>query len=75
MATESSHENEAITNARLMAGPQEVLFAQGTGDGRIIGVVTDAPPSSLMLLAAGVAGMAARRARRARANPPKSVFD
>lgn len=71
METERKNENEAIKNARLRAGPQQVVFAQGTGDGRIIGVVTDAQPSSLTLLAAGVEGMAVRRALRARRNPPK----
>jgi MYXO-CTERM domain-containing protein len=43
---------------------RQVLFAR-TSDSRItIGVVSDSPPSSLALLAAGVAGMAARQARR-----------
>jgi hypothetical protein len=47
---------------------QTVLFAQTPDAGMTVGVVTDAEPSSLSLLAAGVAGMAARRARRARHN-------
>jgi hypothetical protein len=58
-----SGEEEVVQNARLVAGPQQVLFAQ-TPPGITIGVVSDAEPSSLALLAAGVAGMAARRARR-----------
>jgi len=54
---------------RLAARPQQVLFAQ-TPPGITIGAVTDAEPSSLALLAAGVAGIAARRARRAERTAP-----
>lgn len=66
MKTETSNEKEAATNADLVAGPQHVLFAKTPVQGMSIGVVTNSEPSSLALLAAGVAGMAARRARRER---------
>ena len=50
--------------------PQNVMFAQSPDAGFVIGVVTEAEPSSLSLLAAGVAGMAARRVRnKARPKP------
>ena len=58
-----SSAREAIHDARLLAEPQRVLFAESP-PGVTFGVVTDSEPSSLALLAAGVAGMAARRARR-----------
>ena len=58
-----SNEEEAAHDARLAAEPQRVLFAK-SAPGVTYGVVTDSEPSSLALLAAGVAGMAARRARR-----------
>jgi hypothetical protein len=61
-----SSEKDAIQNARLMPEPRSVLFAQTPNAGITIGVVSDSEPSSLTLLAAGVAGMAARRARRER---------
>ena len=51
-------------SARGITRPHQVLFAQ-TPPGLTIGAVSDAEPSSLALLAAGVAGLAARRARRA----------
>jgi len=58
-----SSEKEAVQNARSVAEPQYVLFAEAP-PGITIGAVSDSEPSSLALLAAGVAGMAARRARR-----------
>ena len=58
-----SSEKEVVPNARLVARPQHVLFAESP-PGVTLGVVSDSEPSSLALLAAGVAGMAARRARR-----------
>lgn len=46
------------------AGTQQVIFAS-TGNAAVtIGIVCPSGPSSLTLLAAGVAGMAARQARR-----------
>jgi hypothetical protein len=60
---EMGSEEEDAQNARLVARPQEVLFAEPP-PGVTFGVVSDSEPSSLALLAAGVAGMAARRARR-----------
>jgi len=65
MKTEMSNEKEAVKNVPGMAAAQHVLFAQ-TPNGITAGVVSDAEPSSLTLLAAGVAGMAERRARRER---------
>jgi hypothetical protein len=44
---------------------QQVLLAE-TPAGITIGVITDSEPSSLSLLACGVAGMAARHERRER---------
>jgi hypothetical protein len=49
-----------------MPKPQSVLYARTPNGDCVIGVVTDAEPSSLSLLAAGVAGMAARRIPRKR---------
>lgn len=66
MKTEMSNEKEAVINPNLIAGPQHVLFAKTPVQGMTIGVVTNSEPSSLALLAAGVAGMAARRVRRER---------
>lgn len=62
---ETSGEKTPVPNERRVTGPHQVLFAE-TPAGTTIGVVSDAEPSSLALLAAGVAGMAARRARRER---------
>ena len=58
-----SSEKEVVQNAQLVARPQHVLFAESP-PGVTLGVVSDSEPSSLALLAAGVAGMAAHRARR-----------
>ena len=63
MNMEAGSEKEVIQNARIVARPQQILFAE-SAPGTTFGVVSDAEPSSLALLAAGVAGMAARRARR-----------
>ena len=60
-----SKEEKIDEAARLVGRPQQVLFAQ-TPPGMTIGAVSDAAPSSLALLAAGVAGMAARRAHAER---------
>jgi hypothetical protein len=63
---ETGNEKDAIQNARPAPEPRGVLFAQTPNAGMTIGIVCDSEPSSLTLLAAGVAGMAARRARRER---------
>jgi len=60
---EANSENEAVPKPRLVVGPQRVLFAESP-PGFTFGAVSNPEPSSLTLLAAGVAGMAARRARR-----------
>jgi hypothetical protein len=65
MKTEMSNEREAVKNVPVMVATQHVLFAR-TPKGITVGVVSDAEPSSLTLLAAGVAGMAERHARRER---------
>jgi len=65
MKAEISNEREAVKNVPVMAATEQVLFAR-TPKGITVGVVSDAEPSSLTLLAAGVAGMAERRARRER---------
>jgi hypothetical protein len=57
-------QSNAVENIRGPVGLQQVLFAQTTNPGITIGVVCQAEPSSLALLAAGVSGMAARQARR-----------
>ncbi len=54
---------ENTTGAAQIPEAQRVLFAESPA-GTTYGVVSNAEPSSLTLLAAGVAGMAARRARR-----------
>jgi len=61
-----SGEKDAMQNARPRPEPRSVLFAQTPNAGLTIGVVSDSEPSSLALLAAGVAGMAERRVRRER---------
>ena len=61
-----STEKDAGEKARLACEPKTVLFANLPIDSMTIGVVCEAEPSSLALLAAGVAGLAARRARRER---------
>ncbi len=58
-----SGEKEVVPNVGLVAGSRYVLYAEAP-PGITLGAVSDAEPSSLALLAAGVAGMAARRARR-----------
>jgi hypothetical protein len=63
MNIEASNEKEIVQNPQGAARPQHVLFAKSP-PGTTFGVVIDSEPSSLALLAAGVAGMAARRARR-----------
>jgi hypothetical protein len=61
---ETKGKPETMRKVRLTDGLQQILFAQ-TGDPSItVGVVSNAAPSSLALLAAGVAGLEARRARR-----------
>jgi len=59
---EMSSKNKAVHDAGSVAGPQRVLIAK-SAPGVTFGVVSNSEPSSLALLAAGVAGMAARRAR------------
>ena len=63
MNIEAHNDKEIIQGVQRVARPQQVLFAK-SAPGTTFGIVTDAEPSSLALLAAGVAGMAARRARR-----------
>lgn len=67
---EPSNEKDPAGHLHLTPQPRSVLFAQTPDPGMIIGVVCDAEPSSLALLAAGVSGMAARQARRNLANKP-----
>ena len=62
MNTEASNGNEIVQNPRGVPRPQQVLFAKSP-PGTTYGLVCDAEPSSLALLAAGVAGKAARQAR------------
>jgi hypothetical protein len=62
---ETGNEKEAVQYFQPKDQPQSILLAQ-TPPGITIGVVTDSEPSSLSLLASGVAGMAVRRARRER---------
>jgi hypothetical protein len=63
---EMSTDKDAGEKASLAGEPKTVLFANAHADSMTIGVVCEAEPSSLALLAAGVAGLAARRARRER---------
>ena len=65
MNQETNSEKNAAEASRLTSGRQACLFAQPPDPGVTIGVVSVSEPSSLALLAAGVAGMAERRARRA----------
>lgn len=60
---ETDSKQNPVQNAPWVARPQHVLFAESP-PGITVGVVSDAEPSSLALLATGVAGMAARRVRR-----------
>ena len=60
-----TNENTA-PNAPLMPEVRDVVFAQTFDPNMIVGVISNSEPSSLALLAAGVAGMAARQARRER---------
>jgi len=64
MKLEASSEKETVPNARSEGRPQQVLFAESPNPGVTFGVVSASEPSSLALLAAGVAGLAARRGRR-----------
>jgi len=72
MNTEGGGEKEVIQNARMGSRPQQILFAE-SAPGTTFGVVSDAEPSSLALLAAGVAGMAARHARRTERMKPSQT--
>lgn len=63
---ESKSENSFGGDFPPMPKPQSVLYARTPNGHGIIGVVTEAAPSSLSLLAAGVGGMAARRTRHHR---------
>jgi len=63
MNMKAGSEKEVVENARIVARPQQVMFAKSP-PGTTFGIVSDSEPSSLALLAAGVAGMAARRTRR-----------
>jgi hypothetical protein len=64
--TAVSAEDEAVRSEGSAARARHVLYAVTPKPDMTIGVVCDAEPSSLALLAAGAAGMAARRARRER---------
>jgi len=66
MRMEMKSETSVVQMARPTLDAQSCLFAHTSDPGVTIGVVTAGEPSSLALLAAGVAGMAARRARRER---------
>jgi PEP-CTERM motif-containing protein len=66
MKDETSGKKDAIQKVGPSPEPRSILFAQTPNAGMTIGVVSDSEPSSLALLAAGVAGMAARRARSER---------
>jgi len=63
MNIEPSNEKDVVPNPGTVGRPQHVMFAK-SAPGTTFGVVSDSEPSSLALLAAGVAGMAARKARR-----------
>ena len=63
---EMENEKNSVQNARLTPDSLGCLFAHMPNTGITIGVVSASEPSSLALLAAGVAGMATRRARRER---------
>ena len=63
---EMSNAKAAVQDVRPMLEGRSVLFARPPEAGMTIGVVCDSEPSSLALLAAGVAGMAGRRALRER---------
>jgi len=60
---EANREKEVVGEVPLVPGPQRVLFAESS-PGITFGAVSDSEPSSLALLASGVAGIAVRRARR-----------
>ncbi len=60
---EANNEKDAARETPSVPGAQRVLLAESP-PGFTFGAVFNAEPSSLTLLAAGVAGMAARRARR-----------
>ena len=65
---EVKQENVARKASGQAAGSQmNCRFAETPVPGMTIGVVSAAKPSSLTLLAAGIAGMAERRARREQA--------
>jgi len=63
MKSEPGSGQPAVQDAQGVARLQQVLFAKSP-PGTTFGVVCESEPSSLALLAAGVAGMAARRNRR-----------
>jgi len=63
MFMETGGEMGSNAGAAQIPEAQRVLHAESPA-GTTYGVVSSAEPSSLTLLAAGVAGMAARRARR-----------
>jgi hypothetical protein len=67
---EKSSEKAAVPKDPLVIPPYQVLFAPSPDPGITIGVVCESEPSSLALLAAGVAGLNARRARRAQETKP-----
>ena len=66
MTMEDNNEKQSDKNIQVVAGPKGVIITQSLDTGRIVGVVTNSEPSSLALLAAGVAGRALRQARRQR---------
>ena len=63
MSIEESRPKEIVQSPRGVARPEHVLYAK-SHPGTTFGVLIEAEPSSLALLAAGVAGIEARRARR-----------
>ncbi|HVU28444.1 MAG TPA: hypothetical protein VHG71_12000 [Verrucomicrobiae bacterium] len=66
MKTDKNNKENSFQDVALPTDPQVCLFAE-TPKGITVGVVSDSQPSSLTLLATGIAGMAARRARLERA--------
>jgi PEP-CTERM motif len=66
MKDDEKSKNDAVQPVSSIVDSQVCLFAE-TPKGVTIGVVSTSEPSSLTLLATGVAGMAARRARLERA--------
>jgi hypothetical protein len=63
MSTEAESKRDAPPLASSSPAESHVLFADTHDSGKVVGVVSSSEPSTLALLAAGVAGMAERRRR------------